>query len=220
MHYEHFLFTRNRRLDFTTFVRPARLTNKEISTIGGIFNYVSDISRLTSDFPSLYTFPLGEYLLLLRQYNSGRQHAGRAIAVIEGIAVAQDDASGFASALPTFVADQADLLNVSASITDIEAASSQPSPDLEWRGSSLNRPTEDFVAEFLTRRDQRSAVSALHPARARSAGQSAGGSAFYRCAIFRFRHQCRRAGAVGAARPDRRGELLHDRASRLSQPRD
>ncbi len=122
MHYEQFLFTRNRRQDFTAFVRPARLTNKEVGTIGGIFNYVSDISRLTPDFPSLYGFPLGEYLLLLRHTNSGRQHAGRAIAVIEGIAVPQDDASAFASALPAFVADQADLLNVSATIADIEAA--------------------------------------------------------------------------------------------------
>ncbi len=154
MHYEQFLFTRNRRQDFTAFVRPARLTNKEVSSIGGIFNYVSDISRLTPDFPSLYGFPLGEYLLLLRHYNSGRQHAGRAIAVIEGIAVPQDDASAFASALPAFVADQANLLNVSASITDVEAASREPSPELEWRGNHPHRPTEAFVAEFLTRRDE------------------------------------------------------------------
>ncbi len=89
MHYEQFLFTRNRRQDFTAFVRPARLTNKEVSTIGAVFNYVSDISRLQANFPSLYCFPLGDYLLLLRHYNSGRRHAGRAIGVIEGVAVAQ-----------------------------------------------------------------------------------------------------------------------------------
>jgi len=66
MHYETFLFTRNQRQDFTAFIRPALLTNKEVSRIGGIFNYISDISRLTPEFPSLYCFPLGEYVMLLR----------------------------------------------------------------------------------------------------------------------------------------------------------
>ncbi len=154
MHYEQFLFTRNQRQDFTAFVRPTSLTNKQVSAIGGIFNYVTDISRLTAQFPSLYCFPLGDYLLLLRHYNSGRQHAGRAIGVIEGIAVSQSDATAFASALSTFVADQTTLLNVSASIDDIESQPNQPSHDLEWRGSTPRKPTEAFVAEFLDRRDQ------------------------------------------------------------------
>ena len=77
MHYENLLFTRNQRQDFTAFVRPSLLTNKDVSAIGAIFNYLTDISRLTAAFPSLYYFPLGEYVLLLRHYNSGRQHAGR-----------------------------------------------------------------------------------------------------------------------------------------------
>src|SRR5215216_6370949 len=116
MHYENFLFTRNQRQDFTAFVRPSALTNKDVSATGAIFNYITDISRLTSEFPSLYTFPLGEYVFLLRHYNSGRKHAGRAIGVIEGIAVKQSDSSAFFAALPQFIAQQADLLNVSASI--------------------------------------------------------------------------------------------------------
>ena len=100
MHYETFLFTRNQRQDFTAFIRPSLLTNKDVSRIGGIFNYISDISRLTPNFPSLYCFPLGEYTLLLRHYSSDRKHAGRAIGVIEGIAVRQVESSFMDAALP------------------------------------------------------------------------------------------------------------------------
>ncbi len=154
MRYETFLFTRNQRQDFTAFVRPARLTNKQISAVGGIFNYANDVSRLTPDFPSLYCFPLGDYFLLLRHYDSGRTHAGRAIGVIEGIAVAQDDNADFRRALSALVEGQADLLNVSATIDDIEAQAAEPSPEYDWSGSSSPLSAEPFVREFLERRTE------------------------------------------------------------------
>jgi hypothetical protein len=153
MHYENFLFTRNQRHDFTAFVRPSALSNKDVSAIGAIFNYITDISRLTPEFPSLYTFPLGEYVFLLRHYNGGRKHAGRAIGVIEGIAVKQSDASAFSAALPQFIAQQANLLNVSVSIADIEEASSETSAEHDWSGSSPHTDSEPFIAEFTERRE-------------------------------------------------------------------
>ncbi|HVU11384.1 MAG TPA: hypothetical protein VHD90_08905 [Phototrophicaceae bacterium] len=152
MRYETFLFTRNQRLDFTAFIRPALLTNKEVSTIGGIFNYVTDVSRLTPAFPSLYFFPLGAYLLLLRHYNSGRQHAGRDIGVIEGIAVQQEDAADFSRALPSFVEQQADLLNVSGTVDEIESLRTTTSAEQEWTGRAIRKPVEPFVATYLDRR--------------------------------------------------------------------
>lgn|GEM_PF-1207307 len=152
MHYENFLFTRNQRQDFTAFVRPSALSNKDVSAIGAIFNYVTDISRLTAEFPSLYAFPLGEYVFLLRHYNSGRKHAGRAIGVIEGIAVKQADASTFSAALPQFIVQQTELLNVSASIADIEEQDSETSADYEWNESSPHAEFEPFIADFIERR--------------------------------------------------------------------
>ncbi|MEP7292596.1 MAG: hypothetical protein ABI835_12495 [Chloroflexota bacterium] len=153
MHYENFLFTRNQRQDFTAFVRPSLLTNKDVSAIGAIFNYVSDISRLTADFPSLYFFPLGEYVLLLRHYNSGRQHAGRAIGVIEGIAVRQADSSELAYALAQLVERQADLLNVSATVPDIESQNAETSAEYDWNETSLRSDSALFIPEFLERRE-------------------------------------------------------------------
>ena len=153
MHYETFLFTRNQRQDFTAFIRPSLLTNKEVSRIGGIFNYISDISRLTPEFPSLYCFPLGEYLLLLRHYSSDRKHAGRAIGVIEGIAVKQAD-SEFMGALATFVEQQTNLLNVISTVADIETQEAETSAEHEWNESSASATFEPFVGTFLARIDQ------------------------------------------------------------------
>jgi len=153
MHYETFLFTRNQRQDFTAFIRPALLTNKEVSRIGGIFNYISDISRLTPEFPSLYCFPLGEYVMLLRHYSSDRKHAGRAIGVIEGIAVRKGE-SGFLDILPQCVQQQTSLLNVIGTVSDIEVQETETSADHEWKGSSASKTLEPFVGAFLTRRDQ------------------------------------------------------------------
>jgi hypothetical protein len=152
MHYETLLFTRNQRQDFTAFIRPSLLTNKDVSAIGGIFNYVSDISRLTADFPSLYFFPLGEYLLLLRHYDSGRTHAGRAIGVIEGIAVKAQEKSELARALPDFVERQATLLDVAGSVDDIETLEPSPSTEQSWTGSKPICDQEFFIRDFLARR--------------------------------------------------------------------
>lgn len=155
MHYERFLFTRNQGRDFTAFVRPAALTNKDVSTIGDIFNYVTEVSRLTRQFPSLYCLRLDErYFLLLRHYNSGRRHAGRAVSVIEGIAVEQTQAREFASALPQLISEQDSVLAVSDTVTDIEAQAVETSPLLEWKGVSSMRLGDDPVAdEFLARID-------------------------------------------------------------------
>jgi hypothetical protein len=154
MHYETLLFTRNQRQDFTVFIRPSLLSNKDVSTIGAVFNYITDVSRLKPDFPSLYAFPLNEYLLLLRHYDSGRKHAGRAIGVIEGIAVPKAEADGFTAALAHFVTHQADLLNVSAAIPDLEEAETEASPRHDWDGRPLDKLDDSFVGEFLARRQK------------------------------------------------------------------
>jgi hypothetical protein len=91
MNYETFLFTRSQRRDFTAFIRPRGLTNKQVSVIASALGHVNDIAALTPDWPALYCFPIGDYVLLLRHYDSGRKHAGRNIAVLEGIAAAAPD---------------------------------------------------------------------------------------------------------------------------------
>lgn len=151
MRYEPFLFTRNQRQDFTAFVRPALLTNKDVSAIGAIFNYVTDVSRLTAEFPSLYYFPLGEYLLLLRHYNSGRTHAGRAIGVIEGIALKRENLD---SALPQFIDQQAELLDVSGTVADIESDQPEAAAEQDWQGQASDLSAATFAGEFLIRRAQ------------------------------------------------------------------
>ncbi len=152
MLYETLLFTRNQRQDFTAFIRPSLLTNRDVSRIGAIFNYITDISRLTPDFPSLYCFPLGEYTLILRHYSSDRKHAGRAIGVIEGIAVKQTE-NGLMDDLAQFVEQQASLLNVIGTVTDIETQASEVSAEHDWRGAAV-KTMEPFVGTFLKRRDQ------------------------------------------------------------------
>lgn len=153
MRYETLLFTRNQRADFTTFIRPSLLTNKDVSTIGSIFNYVSDISRLTADFPSLYYFPLGEYLLLLRHYDSGRKHAGRAIGTIEGVAIRRSDSAALTDALPQLVEQQATLLAVSAGVADIEAQEPAAASEQTCSAPTAAHEQEAFAAAFLARRD-------------------------------------------------------------------
>ena len=44
MQYETFLFTRNQRQDFTAFVRPSLMSNKDVSAIGAIFNCTADFA--------------------------------------------------------------------------------------------------------------------------------------------------------------------------------
>ncbi len=120
MNYEQFLFTRNKRRDFTAFVRPADMTNKEVSLLASAFNTITDVTALTADQPGLYCFPLGAYMFVLRFYDSGRKHAGREIAVIEGIAVRADESESLATLLPEIVERQTELLDIVGDVGEIE----------------------------------------------------------------------------------------------------
>lgn len=140
--YARFLFTRNQRRDFTAFVRPADMTNKQVSVIANAFNFVNDITPLTHVRPALYCFPLGGYLYILRHYDSGRTHAGRAIPVIEGIAIRREEENLLGMLLAEIVADQATLLNVSATAGDIEALERQTSDTFEWSPPVSDEPDE------------------------------------------------------------------------------
>ncbi len=155
MNYETFLFTRNQRRDFTAFIRPKDLTNKEISTIASALNYVNDISELSQDWPALYCFPIGEYVLLLRHYDSGRTHAGRNVGVLEGIAVKRTRARHFSLAVPHFLAHQQELLNISATVADIESATMQNSPEHPWPDVQAMEATgaaaDELVNTFVAR---------------------------------------------------------------------
>jgi hypothetical protein len=130
--YETFLFTRNQKRDFTAFIRPKDLTNKEVSVIASALNNVNNIADLTADWPALYSFPLGDYIMLLRHYDSGRTHAGRTIGVVEGIAVRRSLQRHYTLAAPHFLARQADVLAVARDIDDIETQGIETSPELNW----------------------------------------------------------------------------------------
>lgn len=156
MNYETFLFTRNQQRDFTAFIRPKELTNKQVSIISSALSYVNDVSDLTREWPSFYCFPIGEYVLLLRHYDSGRKHAGRNIAVLEGIAVKRTRARRFAQAAPHFFAHQDDLLAVADKVPDIEALlTPQDSAEHAWpdvRVESVEGGVgDDLVSEFVAR---------------------------------------------------------------------
>lgn len=139
--YEQFLFTRIQRRDFTAFIRPAQMTNKEISALASAFNYINDVTVFTPDFPALYAFPLGAYWFVLRHYDSGRKHAGREIGVIEGIAVPREQSSALERVLPLILADASTVLNPSASVADIETIEVMPSARFEWQAPE-NTPEE------------------------------------------------------------------------------
>jgi hypothetical protein len=154
MYYESFLFTRSQRRDFTAFIRPKDLTNREVSTIASALNYVqaADLANLSADWPSLYCFPIGAYVLLLRHYDSGRKHAGREIGIIEGIAVRRTQARHFALALPHILAHADELLAVAASVKDLEAQTVETSPEREWlEVEATEIPSAAFVTEFVSR---------------------------------------------------------------------
>ncbi len=155
MNYERLLFTRNQRRDFTAFIRPKDLTNKEVSTLAGALNYVNDVSELSADWPALYCFPLGQYILLLRHYDSGRKHAGRNIPVLEGIAIRRTRARHFALALPHFLAHQQEILAITAGIVDIEAQNVEISAEEHWPDVQAEEVTEgaadELVNQFVAR---------------------------------------------------------------------
>jgi hypothetical protein len=153
--YETFLLTRNQRRDFTAFIRPKDLTNKEVSIIASALGSVNNVADLTPDWPALYSFPLGEYNLLLRHYDSGRTHSGRNIGVVEGIAVRRTVQRHYTLAVPHFLAHQQDVLDIAASVQDIEAAAMQTSMEQEWpdvQAEGAQAPANDeLINEFLSR---------------------------------------------------------------------
>ena len=155
MIYETFLFTRNQKRDFTAFIRPGDLTNREVSTIASALNNVNNISDLTPQWPSIYSFAMGQYLLLLRHYNSGRKHAGRDIGVVEGIAVRRSLQRHYALAVPHFVAHQEDVLAIAAQIGDIETLTVEPSAERDWPDVQAEKAQitadDDQIAEFAAR---------------------------------------------------------------------
>jgi hypothetical protein len=155
VYYEHFLFTRNQRRDFTAFIRPKELTNKDISNIASALNNVNDVAQLTLEWPSLYCFPIGAYVLLLRHYNSGRQHAGRDIGIIEGVAVKRTQARHFALALPYFLEHQDELLAAADTVPNIEEQTMTASAEIPWPEID-NRTSEsaldtDLIEQFAAR---------------------------------------------------------------------
>ncbi len=129
--YETFLFTRNQRRDFTAFVRPAALSNKDVSLLASAFNYVNDITPLTPERPGLYSFPLGAYQFILRHYNSGRTHAGREIPVIEGVAVRLDRDHESRAHVVDFVSRHSEMLDITGD-ADVEALEIRSSDEREW----------------------------------------------------------------------------------------
>lgn len=156
MIYETFLFTRNQKRDFTAFIRPVDLTNREISTIASALNNVDSIADLTPEWPALYSFATGQYLMLLRHYNSGRKHAGRDIGVVEGIAVRRSLQRHYALAVPHFLARQTEVLAVAASAGDIETLTVEPSAEHDWPDVQSDEaqasPDDDtLIDEFVAR---------------------------------------------------------------------
>lgn len=160
MYYEKFLFTRNQKRDFTAFIRPAGLTNTDISTISSAVSHVQNISELTPAWPALYCFPIGEYIMLMRHYSSRRTHAGRGIAVLEGIGVRQSLKRHFSMAVPHFLAYQHDLLAVADTVDDIEALTMQNSTEFEWPDVQAEDVVEgapdddDLIGAFVERLTQ------------------------------------------------------------------
>ncbi|MDZ4764758.1 MAG: hypothetical protein SGI73_09415 [Chloroflexota bacterium] len=154
MQIESFLFTRNQRQDFTAFVRPAAISNRDVSTIANALNAINDVERLTRAFPSLYGFALSETVLFFRHYDSGRRHAGRPISVVEGIGARMTWARHFARALPYLLAHQDDVLNIADGVGDIETLTPTPSPVREMpdRSAAIDVDDTAYIEDFLVRR--------------------------------------------------------------------
>jgi hypothetical protein len=157
VYYEKFLFTRNQKRDFTAFIRPAGLTNTDISTISSALSHVQNLGDLTPAWPALYCFPIGDYILLLRHYSSRRTHAGRSIGVLEGIGVKQSLRRHFSLAVPHFLAHQESLLAVADGVDDIEALTMQASAQFDWPDVQAPDAVEgapdddDLINEFAER---------------------------------------------------------------------
>ncbi|MAS33163.1 MAG: hypothetical protein CL610_04095 [Anaerolineaceae bacterium] len=158
MIYETFLFTRNQKRDFTAFVRPRELTNKEVSLLASALGNINDVANLTRDWPAFYSLPVGQYNMLLRHYDSGRKHAGRPISVVEGIAVRRTLQRHYTLAVPHFLAHHDDVLHISRQIADIEAANIEESAEHDWPDVQAedvqSAADDDLINAFLSRLDE------------------------------------------------------------------
>ena len=154
MQVEAFLFTRTQRQDFTAFVRPAGMSNRDVSVIASALNNVNDVDRLTRAFPALYCFPLGDYVYLLRHYDSRRRHAGRAISVVEGIAARTTWTRHFALAIPYLIAHQAESLHIAGGVGDLELFTPiiSASYDLPEHTAEIAVPDAAYLDAFVARR--------------------------------------------------------------------
>jgi hypothetical protein len=156
--YETFLFTRNQKRDFTAFIRPKDLTNKEISVIASALGNVNNVAELTPEWPALYSFAVGDYNLLLRHYDSGRKHAGRNVGVVEGIAVRRAVQRHYTLAVPHFLARQHEILNIIDQVADIETAAVQQSGEFDWPDvqaeEAQTQADDELINEFLARLDE------------------------------------------------------------------
>lgn len=120
MLYEHFLFTRNKRRDFTAFVRPEKMSNRDVSTIASMIGYINHVGALTSDHPALYFFPLNHAAYLLRHYGSHRSHAGRTIGVLEGFVIEYEQVRNLSRLVASVITQQDQYLNIIHTLDDIE----------------------------------------------------------------------------------------------------
>jgi hypothetical protein len=150
---EAFLFTRSQRRDFTAFVRPEGMTNRDVSAIASALSNVNDVDRLKRAFPALYCFALGDYVYLLRHYDSGRRHAGRAISVVEGIAARSTWTRHFALAVPYLIAHQAEALHVAGDVGAIETFEPVVSAlyELPQYTAEIAVPDTAYLDEFVAR---------------------------------------------------------------------
>jgi hypothetical protein len=120
-----------------------------VSNIASALNNINNVADLKPDWPSLYCFPIGEYVMLLRHYDSGRKHAGRDIGVIEGMAVRRTQARHFSIALPYVLAHQNEFLSVASTIPDIEIASVSTSPEQNWPEMTRETPDGEIESEVI-----------------------------------------------------------------------
>lgn len=154
MIYETFLFTRNQQHDFKAFIRPHELTNKDVSTIASALNNINNVSDLTPDWPALYSFPIGQYHMLLRHYDSGRTHAGRNIGIVEGIAVRRSLQRHYTLAVPHFLAQQETVLAIADGAGNIETLTVTESEEYDWpdvQAEDTQAADDEIINEFIAR---------------------------------------------------------------------
>lgn len=143
MHYETLLLTRQEQPEYSALVRPAEMTDGDITTLNAIFHAATHETGLSAGFPGLYCFPVGDYALLVRHYAGGSEHQS---AVVEGAAIKLGDGGFDGAAAAQMVTEQATLLAVPGT-----ARESKPRPD-DVAGERMT--SAPFTATFLERREQ------------------------------------------------------------------